>query len=69
MLTLPCSHLQWLLLFLCQPLKKGPYCFAPVGGRSADKAMCAQFLLTPLLKSYQTWHSGCPLGVNDLYRF
>ena len=52
--------------------KKGAYCFAPVGRsvcRSVDIAMAAQYLLTPLLESCQTWYSKSPWGIDDLYCF
>ena len=41
-------------------LKKGAYCLHFLVGLSVDQVMSAQYLLTPLLESCQTWYSGSP---------
>ena len=55
------ANLSW--QFLCPSLEnRGPYCFAPVCllfGWPVDLVLSAQYLLTPLLESCQTWYSGC----------
>ena len=62
-------------LSLSLPLfdKKGAYCFALLislsVGQSVDPAISAQYLLTPLLESCQTWYSGCPKRVDVPCRF
>ena len=46
-------------------LKKGAYCFAPVGRlvcRPSD--VHSKSLVTPLLERSQTWYSGCLWRVN-----
>ena len=55
-------------MFLCPTLKKGAYCFAPIGWY-VDKLMSAQYLLNPVLESCQTWYSECLYGVDDPFWF
>ena len=61
-------HHSLSFIFLCPIWKKGTYCFAPVS-RSVDQTMSAQYHLTLLLESYQTWYSECPEVIDDPYRF
>ena len=45
------------------------FCTCRSVGRSVDIAMAAQYLLTPLLESCQTWYSKSLWGIDDLYCF
>lgn len=52
------------LIFYASFCKRGgAYCFASVG-QSVDQLLCAQYLLTPLLKNCQIWYGDCLLKVD-----
>ena len=63
---------SFIIIYIFVPhLKKGDilFCTCQSVDRSVDQTMSAQYHLTLLLESYQTWYSECPEVIDDPYRF
>ena len=70
-LTFTLGFLQ-LLPLICPPPpfeNRGHFVFHLSVGHSVDQAMSAQYLLTSLLKSCQSWYKECPKEIDVLYWF